>query len=194
MASQGTAVFNGVFDPKVLEESHNCFYALVVECASIAQKYAQKTYRNVEIYASPKIIHETFMSAYIDIARYKQFHLEDPKVEKSDAVKRAAYFTKWIVRFRPLLIIDREQVGDSSPDYDPLIFLNEDLALQWGLLCIAQDNQLTDLFLRKKVHADFLYYLHFREISADGWLSTYQLLDDIANARNDNPLIEFPLD
>jgi hypothetical protein len=194
MALHDATMFNGVFDPKALEESHNCFYALVVECASVAQKYAQKNQRNVEIYPSPKIIHETFMSAYIDIARYKQFHLDDPKVEKSDAVKRAAYFTKWIVRLRPLLIIDREQTEDPSPVDDPLVFLNEDLALQWGLLCIAQDNRLTDLFLRKKVHADFLYYLHFREISADGWLSTFQLVDDVADARNDNPLIEFPSD
>lgn len=39
------------------------------------------------------------ISAYDDIARFKNYHFEDPEKKKSDGIKRAAYLTKWICRF-----------------------------------------------------------------------------------------------
>jgi hypothetical protein len=196
MVWRNKAIFDKVFDPVVLEESHNCFHAFVIETANCAQECATKEWkRNVTVTASPKLIYETFISAYSDIARYKQFHFEHPQLLKSDAVKRAAYFAKWVVQFRPILVLDHEKPDDPSPDHDPVAFINEDMALQWGLLCIAQDHGIGDLYLRRKVHLDFLYYLHFREIAADGWLAIFQLLHDVAGARIDvdNPLLELPL-
>lgn len=182
-----------VFDTKVLEETYKCFYAFAVEFAKSATAYGQENSRKVRVDVSSKLIYEVFVSAYTDIARYKFFHLDDPKNEKSDAVKRSAYSTKWIVRLRPLLVIDQEDIEDQPPPYDPLLMINEDFALQWSVLCIAQDNGLDNMYLRRKVYMDLLYDFHFREITGDGWLTIYQLLDDVAGARNENPIIEFPV-
>jgi len=193
MAPQRNALFNAVFDPKVLEQSHHCFHAMVVECADAATKFAKRTNRPVEVWASPKIIYEISVSAYIDIARYKHFHFKDPKNEKSDAVKRAAYFTKWILRLRPLMVIDKERLEDLSPEDDLLALINEDLAVQWSLLSIAQDFSRKDLFLKTQFHSDFLYYLRMREITTDGLLMAYEFLHMSASGGTDNVFMEFPV-
>lgn len=193
MAPQRNALFNAVFDPEVLEQSHHCFHALAVECADAATKFAQRANRTVQVLPSPKIIYEIAVSAYFDIARYKHFHFKDPKNEKSDAVKRAAYFTKWILRLRPLMVIDNERLEDPSPKDDLLAFINEDLAIQWSILSIAQDFSRKDLFLRTQFHADFLYYLRMRELTTDGLLMAYEFLHKSASAGMDNVFMEFPV-
>lgn len=186
-------LFKAVFDPEVLKQSHDCFHALVVECADAATKFAQKANRTVQVLPSKKIIYEIAVSAYFDIARYKHFHFKDPKKDKSDAVKRAAYFTKWILRLRPLMVIDNERLEDPSPKDDPLAFINEDLAIQWSMLSIAQDYSRKDLLLRTQFHADFLYYLRMRELTTDGLLMAYEFLHKSASVSTDNVFMEFPL-
>ncbi len=186
-------LFSAVFDDNVLREAHKCFHVFAIDCAKFASDFARSANRNVQVLASPKLLYETSLSAYIDIARFKHFHFQDPKNNKSDAVKRAAYFTKWIVRLRPIIVIDQERLEDPPPAEDPLALLNEDLAIQWSALCIAQDHGRKDLFLRTKFHSDFIYYLRMREVTTDGLLMAYEFLHKSAADGSDNVFMEFPL-
>ncbi len=178
-----------VLDPAVVERVHHTFFAAAEEIAAAAKRVAQSQKVDCELYVSPRLVYKTVTSAHFDIARYKLFHLKHPTKEKSGAVKRAAYFTKWIVRFRPILFLDRS-LTDLLPE---LQFLNEHLAIQWSTTCIAKELGLQGIRLRRKTLSEFLYDLHFREVSTDGLLAFYQIVADLGESQGNNPIVEFSL-
>ena len=75
---------------------------LSARCFMFVTRFSAK--HSVDLSFDPIVVINIAQSAMDDIWRYKVYHLRDPD-KKSDAVKRAAYFTKWIVRFRPIHVI-----------------------------------------------------------------------------------------
>jgi hypothetical protein len=64
-----------------------------------ARAYSEKA--GVALELDESCLYLIVISTYDDIARYKFYHLSNPYEERSDAIKRAAYLTKWITRFKP---------------------------------------------------------------------------------------------
>lgn len=182
-----------IIGARALKAAHAAFYRAAYDLVETAKRYVDEEKRRVDFHICPKLIYETVISTYYDIARHKAFHFPDPVKNKSDAVKRAAYFAKWILKFRPITVIDHETVDDPPARNEALMLLNEHLALEWGLVCIAKEQGLVDLYFTKKVRMDMLYYFHFRELTTDGFLSIFQLVNDLACAGQPNPIIEFPV-
>lgn len=119
-------------------------------------------------------------SAYQDIARYKQYHQENPQTDLLDCTKRCAYLLKWIVKFKPIATrgddIDNEQL-----DFAELI--NEAFALY--LFDIHLSDEIgEDIGLSILKVQQLAYDLMYRQISVDGWISIFQMLKDCCVPKN----------
>lgn len=115
-------------------------------------------------------------SAYDDIARYKLYHLADGLDDKSDAVKRAAYLAKWIVRLRPIVIAGPK--GGLSPEAmksSDSMLANEHFALRMGLNVLLAEG-VPDFELTDEAHFHLLYDFGYRELSGDALVATFQQL------------------
>lgn len=181
------------FEANHVPEVHHRFTEFIEELVGEARLDARRARYKAAFHINPKLVYDTVISTYIDIARHKQFHFEDPKSTKSDAVKRAAYFSKWITRFRPIQVVSRETLSDPPQENEALLLLNELLAIEWSVCCIAADAKLPDLKLKRKTRVNLLYDLHFRELNVDGLLAVYQMISDLAKAKQPNPVVEFPV-
>lgn len=119
-------------------------------------------------------------SALDDIWRYKIYHLRSQN-KRSDAVKRAAFFTKWITRFRPLYFQRILPAGDADsvkPDadvdkQDTSLFINEGFAIHVSLVTLATDLDTDKIHLDPEYFANLLYDLHYRNITEDALLHIY---------------------
>jgi hypothetical protein len=131
----------------------------------------------------PAILYVVVVSTYHDIARYKLYHLDDPLNELSDAVKRAAYFTKWLVRLRPISGVRGREGKSSFHDDDAIVLMNEGFAIAWALANLSADFYQKQMRLTDEKWSDMLYELVFRDISADALLSLYQTYVEIAEGR-----------
>ena len=130
-------------------------------------------------------------SAMDDIWRYKAYHLRDPE-KLSDSVKRSAFFTKWIVRLRPIYF-DRipSDVKDKIPNLDKrdsTLLENEKYAIFISLSTIASDLKVNEIILDPKFLAGFLYDLHYRELSGDALLALYNIIRNAA--RNESVVLK----
>jgi hypothetical protein len=135
---------------------------------------------NVNVTINVARLYMTIVSTYDDIERYKKYHLNDPHSERSDAVKRAAYLTKWIARFKPLNA-DRGDIafGDiATASQDGSDLVNEFFAVS---IAIANLNLHTDrdFFLSDKKNHELVYDLIYRTLSEDALLLFYQTIVDI---------------
>ena len=155
-----------------------------------AEALAAKSNYKVRLHVDRRILYKTTVSAYYDIARYKQFHFSGDHAKRSDGVKRAAYFTKWITRFRPILCVSEDDISDPEIDNPWLMMLNEHLALEWGCLCVANDSGVRGFNLKEKFRNDLLYELHYREMNTDGLLAIFQMLSDTIRSKMKSPLFE----
>jgi hypothetical protein len=172
---------------------HNNFVEFIDELLREARSDARQNGYKATFHANPKLVYDTVISTYTDIARHKTFHFDNPRDAKSDAVKRAAYFTKWIIRFRPIQVVLKETLSDPLQENEAPMFLNEYLAIEWAIGCIAIDAGLSGLKLRNEARTNLLYDLHFRELGEDGLLAVYRVMSDLAKAKLPNPMIEFPV-
>jgi hypothetical protein len=123
-------------------------------------------------------------SAYQDIARYKIYHQRDPWNSKLDSVKRSAYLSKWICRFKPLVVI-------SASGHDPDLNDEEldDVELVNEFFCIFLfETHLSqeigyDVGLSDRKGAEFAYDLLYRVIGVDGWIAIFQLVKDCCHPK-----------
>lgn len=129
----------------------------------------------------------TARSALIDIDRYKHYHLrvrpggksvsdEDNKL--SDCVKRAAFFTKWICKLKPIvssapLPLSGEMINTNLGNY--FILANTGFAKCAAENFLADDPSVPDgLRLSSQLSAELNYILTYREMNADGLLLFFQ--------------------
>lgn len=113
-------------------------------------------------------------STYQDIARYKDYHHENPETDKLDCTKRCAYFIKWIVKFKPIGLV-RGEISDDSLDYVELV--NEAFALYLFDLHLSDEMNLEVAISVEKAR-QFAYDLMYRNISVDGWIAIFTLIKD----------------
>jgi hypothetical protein len=119
-------------------------------------------------------------SAYQDIARYKQYHQDDPYNERLDCTKRCAFLLKWLVRFKPIQLADSD-IETEQLDYAELI--NEAFALY--LFDIHLSDELgMDVCLSEQKTQQFAYDLLYRQISVDGWIAIFQLIKEACTPEN----------
>ena len=70
----------------------------------------------------PALLYMMVVATYDDISRYKAYHLSDPATQRSNAVKRAAYATKWILHFDPLIFpMMGHATGSGKHTHDALV-------------------------------------------------------------------------
>lgn len=129
---------------------------------------------------NPALMYDVCVSAYYDIWRYKFFHQKDPINDWSNAVKRAAYFTKWIMKLRPIYV---PAAASGPPPDSKLMLANEFFAIHWALTLLRDETQRPMSLTREKF-GEFTYLLHFREISTDGLIQIFQLMKDFALSRD----------
>lgn len=159
----------------------------------IADTRAEKEGIKVSFQVSRKDLFRSIISAYYDIARYKQFHFGGDPTKRSDGVKRAAYCAKWILKFRPI----QARFADAHDDPEATAvwpqLLNEQLAVNWSAMCVALDHKTMKFKVRHQLYNELMYAMHFREIGVDGMLQIFQMLSDtFRDGSVNNPFIEFP--
>lgn len=118
-------------------------------------------------------------SAYQDIARYKNYHQDEPIKGKLDATKRGAYLIKWVNKFKP---IDAKVGKEFEPNleiegFDIFENINEYLALYFCENHLSYEVGIDLAFSQDKIH-EFIYYLLYRELNEHSWIAILQLLKD----------------
>jgi hypothetical protein len=152
---------------------------------------------HLEFSLDPMISANVAIATYDDIDRYKSYHLRNRvsglSSQRSDVVKRAAYFTKWITKLRPLMFI-RKTSAYPSPDLG--LLANESFAIEFAVSLISAELK-KDISLTDKMVADLLYDLHHRHLGDDALLSLFQVVVDVAKERIANPkgqpILEFAI-
>jgi hypothetical protein len=169
----------GYIPPYTLDEVNERFVYLVERCARfLAGTKARHPLWNMDL--DLVVMKNVAQSAMDDIWRYKVFHLADPK-KYSDAVKRSAYFRKWLIKLRPIYhvrsVVDFKKTFDKK---DSTLIINEAFALHISLGSLAVDVGVKRIALSPKFMGDILYDLHFRDMNGDTLIGMYQIIKDIA--------------
>ncbi|MCV3211554.1 hypothetical protein OHD62_33310 [Mesorhizobium sp. YC-39] len=133
------------------------------------------------VFVNAPALYIAVKSAYDDIERYKLYHLEEPQKQKSNAVKRVAYLTKWITKCRPI----QYPADTSIQDVIPFI-ANAAFAVSLGRSLMASELD-REFFLTEEKEAELVYDLTYREVTGDGLLAIFQLVYDTAAGQ---PLFE----
>lgn len=118
-------------------------------------------------------------STYQDIARYKNYHQDDPWNDPLDCVKRCAYIVKWIIKFKPLAAEaeDRENPDIANIHLDELEIINELFAIYLFEFHLSNEVDI-DVVLSEDKQFELAYDLIYRQISVDGWIAIFQLFKD----------------
>ena len=114
----------------------------------------------------------TVKSAYDDIYRYKMYHLDDEKDQRSNGVKRAAFLCKWINKFKPIEYADHAK-ADSLHDISGLL-VNADFSQWIARAHIAADKGGLHFQFSNRYLFELLYDLTFRELGGDALLHIFQ--------------------
>lgn len=123
-------------------------------------------------------------STYKDIARYKNFHQNNPWVERLDCVKRAAYLVKWIVQVKPITVTgrDKEFQDIENTELDEVEIINELFAIHLYELHLSDEIEKNIALSDDKLF-ELSYDLIYRQISVDGWIAIFQLIKDCCSPK-----------
>jgi hypothetical protein len=133
----------------------------------------------------PALLYMVVTATYDDIGRYKAYHLSDPVHQRSNAVKRAAYATKWLLHFDPLIFPQMGHItGPTGHTHDALA--NAMFAIHFSLANLQQFTS-EKFDLSKKMYYDLMYDLVFRQLNSDALILIYEMIADTALG---NKLIE----
>lgn len=133
----------------------------------------------VKLVTDPRLIYLTVISAFDDIERYKAYHLEKPYQDRSDAVKRSAFLTKWIVKIGPYQTVFSE--GDDPRDIKPAL-ANILFALAVSTVNICIDCKKDFKLTRITAH-ELCYDLLYRRVNEDALLSIFQKIVHLINGQ-----------
>lgn len=156
------------------------FEDLKVMATHFSESYAQP--RDVTVEIDDRLLYLTVTSAMDDVERYKQYHLCDPSTMRSDAVKRAAFMTHWLKRFRPLRTKPKNNEGEFS-DEDDSFLVNESFCILVACSYLSSDIQENISFSPEKTY-EILYDFLYREISTDALILFFQTIKDLAQRKD----------
>jgi len=145
-----------------------------------AQTRVHPTYR---LAIDPLAMLSVAKSALDDIWRYKVYHLNSAD-KLSDGIKRAAYFTKWLVRHRPIYYVRTDGADVEFDPKDTTLTINELFAIHISLVTIATELDVFRIALDPNFLADFIYNLYFRQLTEDALLHTYSIIQNSAIAKH----------
>ena len=132
----------------------------------------------------PGLLYLTVISAFDDIARYKTYHLKNPPVQKSSAIKRAAFLTKWILHFSPLVcdvdILNNLKINDAGER----ALINTYFALHLAFANIQDHSKSSDFALSIAHYYELVYDLTYRGLSAEALMLHYQTLSELLIAND----------
>jgi hypothetical protein len=129
----------------------------------------------VKLRFDPAILYIVLVSTYDDIARYKNYHFENPVLQKSDAIKRAAFYTKWLTHFRPFYVSRPRSTGGEDIDQkDSTVIVNEEFSIGWALANLSVDLDIQKLNVSLEEWERMLYDLKFRMLSAECLMHIYE--------------------
>lgn len=137
-------------------------------------------------------------SAVVDIERFKDYHLarfpgeEQPdtalRTDLADAVKRAAFYVKWISKIKPIRPVNEVKIAENKEDSfkaAQMMEANAGFSIAVGSDCLSDDNRVTDdLWFVTQIEQELIYVLTFREVSADALLLFFQTVFTSAVAGN----------
>ena len=128
------------------------------------------------------------VATYDDIGRYKSFHLRNSASgARSDSIKRAAYFAKWTTKLRPIFYVEKGRRKDDPNEV--AILANEILAAAYAIELIGSELG-KHLRFSDKALIEFLYDLHYRNMPEDALLAFFQIVRDLAQCGQTNPIVE----
>ena len=130
----------------------------------------------------PGKLYLVFKSAMDDVQRYKDYHFGRNATKLADAVKRAAFVTKWLLRFRPLWEpLDDFHGNLSGAAHRPAIIVNEEFAISLSLLYLSE--HINEDIRISPAKLEVLYNFLYRDLSDDSFMLFYQLIIDAKTKR-----------
>ena len=166
-------------EPYTDDEIRERFKFLYDQCAEYLEEQ-NRAHASYRLDIDPLVMLSVAKSMMDDIWRYKVYHLKTAK-SLSDSLKRAAYVTKWLVRHRPIHNVRTEGKEVELDKKDATLLMNELFSIHISLVTIATDLRVDEILLDPDFHADFLYDLHYRQISEDALLHTYSIIRNAAS-------------
>jgi hypothetical protein len=156
-----------------------------------AEKFAKRfnTDFGEVLEVDPRLLYISVISAFDDIERYKSYHLEKPFRDRSDAVKRTAYLTKWLVKLSPFQIrfdsdiVMTEGRFDSTKINAKPALANILFAIMVAMTHISIECQKRAV-LSTDAEFNLAYDLLYRRVNEDGLIAKYQKFMDILNGNN----------
>jgi len=170
-----------IFTPEELE---NRFVDLYMAAQEYLEKYTKKF--GVKLQLDPRLLYIATISAFDDIARYKAYHLERPYFERSDAVKRSAYLTKWLTKIGAFQTrFDLEDIGLEEvlkPENlrATTALANISFAIKVSLIHLTLECRRNKVALSPDAEFQLSYDLLFRRVNEDALLSKFQKVMDFA--------------
>lgn len=137
----------------------------------------------VKLVIDPRLVYLVTISAFDDIERYKAYHLEKPYKDRSDAIKRSAFLTKWIVKISPFQTYYQD--GEDPRDIRAAL-ANSLFAIAVSTVNIAIDAK-RDFKISSVCAHELCYDLLYRRIDEDALLSLFQ---KILHLLKDQPIID----
>lgn len=138
----------------------------------------------LQIEVNPRRLRLAIASAYKDIARYKNFHQDDPWKERLDCVKRSAYLVKWIMQVKPIAVsgLDGDAQDIENAELDEVEIINELFAIHLLELHLSDEIEKNIALSDDKLF-ELAYDLIYRHISVDGWIAVFQLIKDCCSPK-----------
>ena len=165
-------------DQDIEDRFTDLFFAAQLFKERFAKEYG------VEIEIDLRLLYVATISAYDDIERYKSYHLEKPYRDRSDAVKRSAYLTKWISKIAPFQtkfdlseMMTEMSAGSLKPDAKPaLANILFSIMVSMGHISIDCKKRT---WLSPEAEFHLSYDLLYRRVNEDALLATYQKIVDL---------------
>lgn len=164
------------------EEIENRFFDLFRAAELFKQKFLDAY--GIEIEMDPRLLYVATISAYDDIERYKAYHLEKPYRDRSDAVKRSAFLTKWISKLSPFQTrFDFDDIGTKIENDTLDLDVRPALANVLFSIMVSMGHISIDCKKRTWLSADAEFHLSYdllyRRVNEDALLATYQKIVDL---------------
>lgn len=168
-----------LFTEQDLEKRFSDIHAIAVEFCEVFGK---------EFGARPKVdpgrLYLTVTSTFDDIARYKTYHLKNPSIQKSSAIKRAAFLTKWILHFSPLVCdvdaLNKLKINELGEH----VTINTYFALHLAFTNIQDHSKSSGFALSRAHYYELVYDLTYRGLSAEALILHYQTLSELLIAND----------
>jgi hypothetical protein len=174
-----------VFTPQEIEDR---FVNLYLAAQAYLAKYSKKF--GVALQIDPRLLYITTISAFDDIERYKSYHLERPYRDRSDAVKRSAFLTKWLCKIGAFQTrFDLEELefakllDPANLDAKPAL-ANISFAIKVSLAHLAIDCKKNRVALTPDAEFQLSYDLLYRRVNEDALLATFQKVMDLARGND----------